>query len=84
MSEEQLRAFLEAVKADAGLQLKLKGAADIDAAVALAKEAGFVISVEELEAAAKAVELSEEELESVAGGYLGTYDTFTTCPKTGF
>jgi len=33
MSEEQLKAFLEAVKADAGLQEKLKGAADVDAVV---------------------------------------------------
>ena len=70
MSEEQLNAFLEAVKADAGLQEKLKAAADLDAAVAVAKEEGFVISVEELEAAvsARAGGLSDEELESVTGG----------------
>ncbi len=43
MSEEQLKAFLEAVKADAGLQEKLKAAADADAVVAIAKAAGFVI-----------------------------------------
>ena len=30
MSEEQLKAFLEAVKADAGLQEKLNAAADAD------------------------------------------------------
>jgi predicted ribosomally synthesized peptide with nif11-like leader len=66
MSEEQLKAFLEAVKADAVLQEKLKGAADADAVVAIAKDAGFVISVEELNKA-QAV-LSEEELEGVAGG----------------
>ena len=46
MSEEQLKAFLEAVKADAGLQDKLKAAADADAVVAIAKTAGFVISTE--------------------------------------
>jgi len=39
MSEEQLKAFLEAVKADAGLQEKLKAAADVDAVVAIAKAA---------------------------------------------
>ena len=66
MSEEQLKAFLEAVKADAGLQEKLKAAGDADAVVAIAKAAGFVISAEELKRAQ--TEISEEELEDVAGG----------------
>jgi predicted ribosomally synthesized peptide with nif11-like leader len=68
MSEEQLKAFLEAVKADAGLQEKLKAAADVDAVVEIAKAAGFVISAEELKSAQAAV--SEEELEGVTGGTL--------------
>lgn len=67
MSEEQLKAFLEAVKADAGLQKKLKAANDADAVVAIAKAAGFVISAEELKRA-QTDEVSEEELEGVAGG----------------
>ena len=66
MSEEQLKAFLEAVKADAGLQEQLKAGGDTDAVVAIAKAAGFVISAEELARARE--EVSEEELESVAGG----------------
>jgi predicted ribosomally synthesized peptide with nif11-like leader len=66
MSEEQLKAFLEAVKADAGLQDKLKVSADVDAVVAIAKSAGFVISAEELQSAQ--AEVSEDELEGVAGG----------------
>ena len=66
MSEEQLKAFLEAVKADASLQEKLKAAADVDAVAAIAKEAGFSISAEDLTNAQS--ELSEEELEGVAGG----------------
>jgi len=70
MSEEQLKAFLEAVKADAGLQEKLNAAADPDAVVEIAKEAGFVISADELER--RPAEISEEELEGVAGG---TYPT---------
>ena len=41
MSEEQLKAFLEAVKDDAGLQEQLKAAGDADAVVAIAKAAGF-------------------------------------------
>ena len=71
MSEEQLKAFLEAVKADAGLQEKLKAAADADAAVAIAKEAGFMISADELQRAqVVGEELIDEELEGVAGGYI--------------
>ena len=66
MSEEQLKAFLEAVKADAGLQEKLKAAADSDAVVVIANEAGFMISAEELQRAQ--AEISEEDLEGVAGG----------------
>ena len=68
MSEEQLKAFLEAVKADAGLQEKLKTATDADAVVAIAMAAGFLISTEELQKAQ--TELSDEELEGVAGGNL--------------
>ncbi len=66
MSEEQLKAFMEAVKADAGLQEKLKAATDSDAVVAIAKTAGFVISAEEFQRAQ--AEISEQELEGVAGG----------------
>ncbi|QCH16359.1 Nif11-like leader peptide family natural product precursor [Synechococcus sp. CB0101] len=66
MSEEQLKAFQEAAKADAGLQEKLKAAADADAVVAIAKAAGFVISSEELQKAQ--AEVSEDELQGVAGG----------------
>ena len=69
MSEEQLKAFLEAVKADAGLQEKLKGAGDLDAAVAIiAKEAGFDVSKADWLKYQAIKELSDEELEGVAGG----------------
>ena len=66
MSEEQLKAFLEAVKADASLQEKLKAAGDADAVIAIAKAAGFAISADDLKRAQS--EISEEELEGVAGG----------------
>ena len=69
MSEEQLKAFLEAVKADAGLQEKLKDA-DLDAVVAIAKAVGFLISAEELQRAQ--AEISEEELDGVSGGLANT------------
>ena len=70
MSEEQLKGFLEAVNADAGLQEQLKAAADTDAVVEIAKAAGFVIYAEELEALVlqAQAEMSEEELQGVAGG----------------
>ena len=67
MSEDQLEAFLEAVKADAGLQEKLNAAADVDAVVAIAKESGFMISADELQRA-QAEALEDAELEGVAGG----------------
>ena len=70
MSEEQLSALLAKLKDDAGLQEKLKGAADLDAAVAIAKGAGFDVSKADwLRYQAKqTLELSEKELEGVAGG----------------
>ena len=80
MSEEQLKAFLEKVKADTSLQEKLKAAADANAVAAIAKEAGFSISADDLAKAQS--ELSDEELEGVAGGcrysadYADRYDPF--------
>ena len=71
MSEEQLKAFLEKVKADASLQEKLKAAVDANAVASIAKEAGFMISVDDLKNA-QPTELSEDELEGVAGG-IGTF-----------
>ena len=44
MSKEQLQALLAKVDDDMDLQAKFKGAADLNAAVALAKEAGFEVS----------------------------------------
>ena len=66
MSEEQLNAFIDAVKADEDLKEKLNAAADADLIVEIAKDAGFLISAEELQRAQS--EVSEEELEGVAGG----------------
>ena len=66
MSEEQLKAFLEKVKADTSLQEKLK--AEGADPVAIAKEAGFIISADDLTKAQSELSLSDEELEGVAGG----------------
>lgn len=66
MSEEQLKAFLEAVKADITLQERLKAATGPDVVVAIGKEAGFFFSPDDLKRAK--AEISDEELEEVAGG----------------
>ncbi len=70
MSEEQLSALLAKLKEDAGLREKLQGAADLDAAVAIAKEAGFDVSKADwLKYQAKQIlELSDGELEQTSGG----------------
>ena len=69
MSEEQLNAFLEKVKADTSLQEKLKAAASPEAAIEISKEAGFAITAEDIQSMQSAtVELSDEELEGAAGG----------------
>ena len=66
MSEEQLKAFLEKVKGDTSLQEKLKAAGDADAVLAIAKEAGFRNSADDITKAQS--EISDSELESAAGG----------------
>ena len=68
MSEEQLKAFIAKVQGDTSLQEQLKAAADSDAVLAIAKDAGFSISADDLTMAQS--ELSDEELEGVAGGGL--------------
>jgi len=78
MSEEQLKAFLEALKADAGLQEQLKAAADANAVVSIAKAAGFVISAE-WALRAQAAEISEDELQGVQGGGINNTIHRTTC-----
>ena len=67
MSEEQLKAFLAKVQADKSLQDQLNAeGADI---VAIAKAAGFSITTYDIKTTQ--FELSEEELEGVAGGCQG-------------
>ena len=70
MSEEQLAALIAKLKEDAGLQEKLKGASDLDAVLVIAKEAGFDVSKADWlrYQAQQTIELSDEELEGVAGG----------------
>lgn len=69
MTDKQLKAFLEAVKADAGLQEQIKAAGDADAVAAIANRAGFVFSAEELQKIQE--ESAEDELEGIVGGQNG-------------
>ena len=62
-SLEQLKAFLEKVKGDTSLQEKLKAAKSPEDVVGIAKEHGHEFTAD------KITELSEEELEGVAGGF---------------
>tara|TARA_Y100000589_G_scaffold203768_1_gene192270 strand:+ start:572 stop:811 length:240 start_codon:yes stop_codon:yes gene_type:complete len=66
VSHEQLKAFLEKVKGDTSLQEQLTVAANNDAVISVAKESGFSISTDDLTKAQS--EITEEELEGVAGG----------------
>ena len=62
MSEEQLKAFIAKAKDDQSIQDKLKAAKSPEDVVAIAKEHGHEFTAD------KITELSEEELEGVAGG----------------
>jgi predicted ribosomally synthesized peptide with nif11-like leader len=74
MSKEQLAALLAKLKDDAGLQAKLKAATNLDSVLAIAKDAGFVISkaVWLKFQAQQTIEMSDEELENVAGAKVPT------------
>ena len=62
MSEEQLKSFIAKAKDDESIQEKLKAAKTPENVVDIAKEHGHEFT------AHKITELSEEELEGVAGG----------------
>ena len=86
MSKEQLKAFIEKAKADTSLQDKLKGAASPEAAIEIAKEAGFAITAEDIQSMQSATEsataeLSDEELEGAAGGWCAGWGSlnFNSC-----
>ena len=78
MSEEQLKAFLEKLKVDTSLQEKLKAAADNDAVAAIAQEAGFSISADDLKKAKS--EIPEEELEGRFEGLIGKFTLVRPIP----
>ena len=62
MSEEQLKAFIAKAKDDQSIQEKLKAAKSPEDVVAIAKDHGHEFTAD------KITELSDKELEGVAGG----------------
>jgi len=69
MSVESAKAFLAKFNSDSDFRAKLEGAGDAAATQAIVKEAGFEFSKAELkECAAASSELSDADLEKVAGG----------------
>ena len=88
MSVEQLKAFVEKVKSDTNLQEKVKAAASPEAAMEVAKAAGFSITLEDISSMQSGTEeedLSDEELEGMAGGFIQRPGTggFTQRPGSG-
>ena len=78
MSEEQLKVFLEKVKSNVKLQEKLNAAVSPESAVEIANEAGFVITVEDIQSMqSTTAELSDEELEGASGGMWGCAEVAT-------
>ena len=70
MSQENMIAFIAKVQSDSDLLAKMKAVTDADGAIAIAKSAGFEVTAGDLirQQARLASELSDEELENVAGG----------------
>ena len=76
MSEEQLKAFIAKAKDDQSIQEKLKAAKTADDVVGIAKEHGHDFTEDHMN------QLSDKELEGVAGGVASTVKDWLTirCP----
>ena len=66
MSKENLDQFMQKVAADEELQARIGEEIDIDSLIALGAEHGCEFSAEDM---AENVELSDEELDGVTGGF---------------
>ena len=65
---DKLKAFLEEASKDRKFTEKLKEASTPEAVIALAAEKGFALTKEDLEAGVPTCEMSDDELDAVAGG----------------
>ena len=70
MSEDQLRLLIAKLQHDPEIRNRLASAADLDAAVVVAREAGFDVTSGDwlTYRAGNSLDLSDEELEGVTGG----------------
>jgi predicted ribosomally synthesized peptide with nif11-like leader len=73
MTQEQIQALIQAVSSSPDLQQKLAAATNIEDAARIAAEAGFELSSDDINEAINgaSVELTDAELETVAGGSWG-------------
>ena len=68
MSKDAAKRFVKDLKSDEKIRDKASGLTDVDTILGFAKDNGYDISPDELREACENVELSDEELENVAGG----------------
>ena len=69
MAADQLAAFVEEAKSNTELQEKLKSVTSAEAAIEVAKDSGFSITLEDIQILqSKASEISDQELENASGG----------------
>ena len=71
MAQDDFKAFLAVIEADASLGEKVKAASDVDAVIAIAQTAGFTLSAADVQASGLVSDLPESLLEGVAGGLPG-------------
>ena len=72
MSEEQLKAFIVKVKDDTNIQMQLNAAKTPEDVVGVAKEHGHEFASEHM------TQVSDEELEGIAGGTCSSMQGFKT------
>jgi len=73
MAKQEVINFLQKVKEDESFKAKIKETKDSDQFIELARSSGYDITLDELEAVMKenlSDELSDKDLESIAGGGL--------------
>lgn len=83
LSSNQLTAFAQALRSDPALQKRLRAAKGVDEIAALVKEAGFGLAIDEdfIASLGMTNDLTDQELERVAGGSQQGCFNAQTCTK---
>ena len=79
---DNAKKFLEFISKDETLKKELMSAKGIDEALNFAKAHGYKLTAEDFESA-KMDELSEDEMEAVAGGAMNKITSTCSCGQTG-